>query len=99
MPHHKEKLLIQYMSTKLVEYISCSNFQYTLIVKTEKRLEISQIGRILIFEVTTTWLCLKCCRIQDHYVHIREVEENETRIKTLKKVDFLRPYNQINLCK
>ena len=67
---------IEYMGIKPVEYLSCSNCQYNLIGKTEKRIEIAQIGRILVFEVSYTWSCLKCYQIQDQRVHIRETAEN-----------------------
>ena len=64
------------MSIAPVEYISCSNCLYTLIGKTEKIQKIAHIGNILLFEVTTIWICLKYCQIQDEGVHIREVREN-----------------------
>ena len=40
--------------------------------KSETQLCIAQIGRISIFEVTTTWICLKLCHIQDQRIEIRE---------------------------
>ena len=73
--HHKRKLSSEYISIKSVEYISCSNCQYNLVGKFEKRLQIAHIGSIVVFEVTTTWICLRRCQIQDERVHIREVRE------------------------
>ena len=64
------------MSIKSVEYLSCSNCLYNIIGKTDKNIQIAQIGRILVFEVTRTWICLKCCKIQDQRVYIREEREN-----------------------
>ena len=64
------------MSIKSVEYLPYSNFLYNLIGKTEKRIQIAQIGSILVFEVIYTWICLKCCHRQDQHVYNREVGEN-----------------------
>ena len=72
------------MSIKSVEYLSCSKFLYNLIGKTEKRIQIARVGSILVFEVTHTWICLKCCEIQDQCVYIREERENKERKKALK---------------
>ena len=69
---------------KLVEYISCSECFHTLIGKTETQLYIAQFGRIVVFEVTTTWLCLRCRHIQDQRIEIREIWENYPKIKTCK---------------
>ena len=64
------------MSIKPVKYLSCSNYRYTLVGRTEERQKIAHIGSILVFEVITTWICMKCCHIQDQHVYIREVIEN-----------------------
>ena len=61
---------------KSVEYLACSNCLYHLVGKTEKRGQIAQIGRILVFEVTHTWISVNCCKIQDQRVFIREEIEN-----------------------
>ena len=68
--------MIKYMSIIPSEYIFGSNCRYNLIGKIEKRLQIIQIGRIRVFEVTTSWVGLKCCQIQEQRVHIREAVEN-----------------------
>ena len=64
------------MSINPVDYLSCSNCRYNLVGKTDKRRQIAHIGSILVLEVTTTWICLKCCHIQDQRVYIREIGEN-----------------------
>ena len=70
------RLFAEWMSRKLVEYLSYSNCQYNLIGKNEKRHQIAHIGRILVLEVTHIWISLKCGQIQDERVYIREVREN-----------------------
>ena len=62
------------MSIKSVEYLSCSNCLYNLTGKTDKKMQIAQIGRILVFEVTRIWICLNCCKIQDQRVAIVEIQ-------------------------
>ena len=64
------------MSIETVEYIPCLNCLHTLIEKTEKSQRIAEIGRIIVLEITNTWLCLKCCHIQEQRAHIQEVREN-----------------------
>ena len=64
------------MSVKIVEYISCQNCAYILIGKSEKSQYIYQIGHIAVFEVTVTWLCLRCQKVQAERVEIREILEN-----------------------
>ena len=64
------------MSIKPVDYLSCAHCGSNLIGKTEKRIQIGRIGRILVLEVTHIWICLCCCQIEDEIVVIREVFEN-----------------------
>ena len=54
-------------------------------MKTEKRTQIGQIGRILVLEVTHIWICLRCCQIQDERIYIREVYEIYVQTKTARE--------------
>ena len=66
----------EFMSVQTVEYIPCQKCAYSLIGKSEKSEYIAKIGNILVFEVTTRWICLKCFTIQRERVNIREIREN-----------------------
>ena len=64
------------MSVKVVEYIPCSNCWCVLIGETETQLFIAKIGDIYVFEVTTTWICVKCQHVQDTKISIRDIRAN-----------------------
>ena len=72
----KKESFVDYMSIKSVEYLSWPNCLYNVIGQTDRKIKIAQIGRVLVFEVTRTWICLRCCKIQDQRVYIREEREN-----------------------
>lgn len=69
------KRLETFMSIKSVLYIPCFRCNYTLIGKTESVQFLTQIGSIRVFEVTTSWVCLRCQCIQRSRTAIREVLE------------------------
>ena len=71
-----ESDFFEWMNLKIVEYIPCRSYAYTLIGKSKQRQYITQIGKIWVFEVTTTWICLKCNTIQAEKVEIRDILEN-----------------------
>ena len=58
-----------------MDYLSCSYCGSNLIGKTEKRVQIGSVGRILVLEVTHIWICLRCCHIEEEIISIREVFE------------------------
>ena len=63
------------MSIKSVQYIPCLRCNYALIGKAESVQFMARIGPLSVFEVTTTWICLRCEHIQRSRVDIREVFE------------------------
>ena len=63
------------MSIKGVQYIHCVHCNYALIGKTESVQFLARIGPICVFEVTTTWICLRCQHIQESRTRVREVLE------------------------
>ena len=56
-----------------MDYLSCSYCGSNLIYKTEKRVQIGRVGRILELKVTHIWICLCWCQIEDEIISIREV--------------------------
>ena len=66
----------EFMSVQAIEYIPCPKCAYNLIRKSEKSEYIAKIGNILIFEVTTRWIRLKCSTIQRKRFNIRKIREN-----------------------
>ena len=67
--------LTKWMSIKPINYLSCVSCGSNLVGKTEKRVQIGRIGRIIVLEVTHIWICLRCCQIQDEIIGILEVLE------------------------
>ena len=61
------------MSIEPIDYLSCVSCGSNIVGKTEKRVQIGRIGRIVVLEVTHIWMCLRCCQIQDEIIAIREV--------------------------
>ena len=63
------------MSIQPVGYLSFPYCGSNLIGKTEKRVQIGRVGRILVLKVTHIWICLCCCQIEDEIISVREVFE------------------------
>ena len=65
-----------------MDYLSCSYCGSNLIGKTEKRVQMGRVGRILGLELIHVWICLRCCQIEDEIISIREVFETYVKPKT-----------------
>ena len=61
------------MSIESVQYIPCIHCSYAYIGKVEKWQQLACIGPITVFEVTTSWICLRCQCVQRSRVDIREI--------------------------
>ena len=63
-------------------YLSYSYCGSNLICKTEKRVEIGRVDRILVLEVAHIWICMRCCQIEDEIISIGEVFKTYVKPKT-----------------
>ena len=64
------------MSIQRTDYIHCPRCAYRLAGRIERNLCVGKFGGIRVFEVTISWICLRCCHINCERVEIREIRDN-----------------------
>ena len=60
------------MSIDTVNYIPCRICRYAFVGRTEKTVFLFNLRDWAVFEVCTTWICLRCGEIQREEFQIRE---------------------------